>query len=80
MVFLLPFLTSCAHKQNGGLLFLLLTRGRDGGTETLGVKGEEKGKGEGDCHRRCSLGLSVTLHFSQMWFTDFYSRNLPGNS
>lgn len=40
--YLLLFLTVCPHKQNGGLLFLLLWYGgRVGGTATLGVKGRE---------------------------------------
>ena len=46
--YLLLFLTVCPHKQNGGLLFLLLWYGgRVGGTATLGVKGRREGGREG---------------------------------
>lgn len=57
------FLTVCAHKQNGGLLFLLLTRGegwrysnirREGG-------GERGRRGGIVIEARCSLVLSLTL-------------------
>lgn len=42
--YLLLFLTVRPHKQNGGLLFLLLWYGgRVGGTATLGVKGRREG-------------------------------------
>lgn len=56
--YLLLFLTVCPHKQNGGLLFLLLWYGgRVWGTATLGVKGgrrERATTGRRGCLRKCS--------------------------
>lgn len=62
--YLLLFLTVRPHKQNGGLLFLLLWYGGRGAHATLGVKREAGGVGgeaeeEGGSLRGCS-GLSVS--------------------
>lgn len=72
--YLLLFLTVCPHKQNGGLLFLLLWYGgRVGGTATLGVKGrrerrEEEGRfvfgGVRECPDTGSVILRVSIGFN----------------
>lgn len=73
--YLLLFLTVCPHKQNGGLLFLLLWYGgRVWGTATLGVKGgrrERATTGRRGCLRKCS-GVSGN-RFWALFFFSFFS-------
>lgn len=72
--YLLLFLTVCPHKQNGGLLFLLLWYGgRVWGTATLGVKGgrrERATTGRRGCLRKCS-GVSGN-RFWALFFLIFF--------
>lgn len=72
--YLLLFLTVCPHKQNGGLLFLLLWYGgRVWGTATLGVKGgrrERATTGRRGCLRKCS-GVSGN-RFWALFFSHFF--------
>lgn len=72
--YLLLFLTVCPHKQNGGLLFLLLWYGgRVWGTATLGVKGgrrERATTGRRGCLRKCS-GVSGN-RFWALFFSLFF--------
>lgn len=74
--YLLLFLTVCPHKQNGGLLFLLLWyggEGRGGGgcTAILGVKGRREGGGEEEGSLRGCSGLSVNRFCALLPVSDF---------
>lgn len=85
--YLLLFLTVCPHKQNGGLLFLLLWYGgRVWGTATLGVKGgrrERATTGRRGCLRKCS-GVSgnrfcdLFSHFLSLFLRISADFNLQG--